>query len=426
MARLPLVVLVAVTLLVSPAEARRRSVRMPVPLDPSTPHGWLATHAYPLQAVEHVPSYDDLAPLGQLIGDATVVGLGDGTHGSHEFYTVKLRAIEYLVREKNFDVVAFEGPVAQWQQLNAYVLGGAGDPRAVLAETNTVLKYMFWDTEEILALVEWMREYNLRRGDRPRLQLLGTDVHGPVAAWKSVVAYLRTVDPAMAADAERDYACIGESNYPSSCGIPAARVRDVLAGARDRLIPLSSEDAYETALLAARAVRQAQDWRLNYKRDEAMAENALWIRENRSASGRIIYYAHNAHSTKARIEFSSDEPAGLLLRRALADRYYSIGTMTAAGMYMQWEHGPGNTLTSVITEFAPLTSDMHEWRFRQRGLPALLIPLRGELPQWLSEPARFNMAANAGPPAMAPVALPQNFDAVIYIENTTPIRAITH
>ena len=42
--------------------------------------------------------------------------------------------------------------------LCAYVLGGEGDPRALIGG----MYFWTWNTEEVLALVEWMRDHNAR------------------------------------------------------------------------------------------------------------------------------------------------------------------------------------------------------------------------------------------------------------------------
>lgn len=419
-----LLVLLALTFLVPNSHARPRAARGPLALDPSSVYGWLAGHAHPINSLELVPWYSDLQPLGYLIGGASVVGLGDGTHGTHEFLTVKLRVIDYLVRERNFDVVTFEGPVPQWERLNEYVLGGGGDPRAILTEAGDApLNYVFWDAEEMVAVVEWMRAYNFRRGNRPPVQILGADVFGQVHAWKSVVAYLRTADPVMAAEAERDYACVGENALSITCLAEATRVRDAVAAARDRLIAATNENAFEIAMLAARVVAQNQEFRLTVRRDRNMAENVLWIRDNRSATGRVIYWGHNGHTNTARMEFTSSAPAGQVLRDTIGSGYYSIGTMTSAGSFVQWTP-TGGRLDRVVSTFPALSDGMYETYFRQRGAAALLIPLRGALPQWLAAPARFNTAGISGNPAKEPMTLAALFDAVIWIDQTTPFHPL--
>lgn len=418
--------LLAAALFFAPlAEARIRSVRGPsLPVDATTVAGWLASNAYPIYSVELQPWDSDIQAVGHLIDDATVVGLGDGTHGTHEFYTVKLRLIDYLVRERNFDVITFEGPVPQWERLNEYVLGGAGEPRAILAEAGSEpLNFVFWDAEEMVAVVEWMRAYNFRRGNRAPVQILGADVFGQVQAWKSVVTYLRTADPLMAAEAEREYACVGENAMTITCLAETSRVRDALAAARGRLIAATNENAFEIAMLAARVVAQNQEFRLTARRDQNMAENVLWIRDNRSVTGRVIYWGHNGHTNNARMEFSSTRPAGQVLRETIGSGYYSIGTMTSSGSFLQWPV-TGGRMDRVVSTFPALSEGMYETYFRQHGAAALLIPLRGTLPQWLAAPARFNTAGVSGNPARQPMTLATLFDAVIWMDQTTPLHPL--
>ena len=65
------------------AAERRRSAHPPV--SDATPAGWLLNHAYPY-----------VEAIGTVAGPATMIGLGDDTHGTHEFFDVKLRMIEKL------------------------------------------------------------------------------------------------------------------------------------------------------------------------------------------------------------------------------------------------------------------------------------------------------------------------------------------
>ncbi|GAA2942484.1 hypothetical protein GCM10011428_71460 [Streptomyces violaceus] len=76
----------------------------------------------------------DLRPLDRMIGDARVVGLGEATHGSHEFFALKHRVFRHLVEEQGFRTFALEAPWSTGLRLNAYVLRGEGDPRRIMRE----------------------------------------------------------------------------------------------------------------------------------------------------------------------------------------------------------------------------------------------------------------------------------------------------
>jgi erythromycin esterase len=53
-----------------------------------TVDAWLRDNAVPIRSVEPGDTLDDLRPVGVMIGDARVVGLGESAHGVREFTTL--------------------------------------------------------------------------------------------------------------------------------------------------------------------------------------------------------------------------------------------------------------------------------------------------------------------------------------------------
>lgn len=72
---------------------------------------WLRERAIPFDTSEPVDNYSDLMPLKQIIGDARIVALGEATHGTHEFFTMKHRILRFLVEQMGFSVFGIED---QW------------------------------------------------------------------------------------------------------------------------------------------------------------------------------------------------------------------------------------------------------------------------------------------------------------------------
>ncbi|HYK01869.1 MAG TPA: erythromycin esterase family protein [Thermoanaerobaculia bacterium] len=369
-----------------------------------TPERWLLANAPALLSTDLVPYSHDLEPLRPLAGNRTIVALGDATHGSHELYTVKLRAIDFLVRELNFDVVALEGPFPTLNRIDAYVQGGAGDPRALLADLKHAI-YPFWNSEELLAVIEWLRAYNVVRGSHPAVHIGGIDPYEMNAAAAEVVAYLRSVDPAAAAETEVNYACAR-----------GQRVHEELAAREAELVTRTGAAAFHEALQYARIVAQG---RSGDARDEALAENALWMREHRSATGKIIVWAHNGHVAEVANAFAK-RPMGALLRSAVGDDYLAIGTLAGGGSFIGWTPPPN---VAVTRTFAPLREGMYETLFRRRTAIAQLIPLNET--SWLPEEMTFNAAGSGDKGATRMRGrLADLFDAVIYVETTTPLRLL--
>jgi erythromycin esterase len=412
------------------AASKRRAVRPPanpdilVPQDPSTVPGWLRLHGHTLSTTAHFSAgLSELEPLRNMIGDAKVVGLGDATHGTHEFYAVKLRILDFLVREMNFDALLLEAPVPQFARLNEYVLGGNVDVRAVLNEAvNPPLGYVFLDSEEIVSILDWMRTYNLNRGDRPPVQIFGSDNFGQVFAWQAVVAYLRTVDAGLATMAETEYACVGTRHQARDCAAPATRVHDALVAAQANLIARSSRHAFYTALYNARTVVNGQHG--ISARDEDIAENVSFVRENLSATGRVVVWGHNAHVSRVPMELSiSSEPAGHHLAAEYGDDYFVIATMTGSGSFYQWNSVRGQIVSQIVA-FNPVSAESHEAYLGQRGSLPYLLSLRGELPEWLNTPRVMNTSAAGAVIGTEPELLPAAFDAIVYIPRTTPLHLL--
>ena len=153
---------------------------------------WMRTHAQPFATCEPSDSLADLASLRSIAGDARIVALGEGTHGTREFFQLKHRMVQYLATEMGFNVFAIEANLPEAWRLNDYVLGGAGDVRALIAGMN----FWTWDTEEMVAMVEWMRRFNA--SGRGRIEFTGFDMQFPDSAVANLSRFLRKHEPSLA------------------------------------------------------------------------------------------------------------------------------------------------------------------------------------------------------------------------------------
>src|SRR5215475_11710059 len=128
---------------------------------------WLKANALPLATVEPGSPFHDLAPLRAMLSKARVVSLGESTHGTREFFKLKHRLIEYCVAEFGFTIIAFEANYGSMLAVNDYVLHGKGDIADVIAPG---VGFDIYDTEEVLALVEWVRSWNLSHARKVQFQ----------------------------------------------------------------------------------------------------------------------------------------------------------------------------------------------------------------------------------------------------------------
>jgi erythromycin esterase len=123
---------------------------------------WIRQRAHRLTTLDPRAPLTDLLPLADIVRDAKVVALGASTRQAHELSAVSHRILRLLVEELGFRSLAMEGDDPARLGLDEYISTGAGDPRALLADSRS-----FWQTEETLDVIRWMRSYNRRHPNDP-------------------------------------------------------------------------------------------------------------------------------------------------------------------------------------------------------------------------------------------------------------------
>jgi erythromycin esterase len=402
-------VFIAATTLAAP---RRRAVKPP-PMDVATPAGWLAAHAAFFTASESNGDVSDLAPIGPLIGDATLVGLGDGTHGTHEYFVAKRRIIEYLVRNKDFDEVDFEGEYPVFAQIDAYINGAPGDAKQ-LVFSPTDAYYFFWEVQELVDVIECMRDYNLHRPAGVRaIRVGGADIYGAVAMGSAVASYLDRVDPGAAPKARTNYTCVTSTSYFAmpNCVAAVKETRDAIAAHQADYVAASSqrefdEISHQADLIAGYTLQE---------RDRLMAANAIWLRDHHSATHKSIFWAHQEHVGRTS---TLTKPAGAFITEQIGASYFAFGNATFDGTFLA-SAAPNASTPPKIVAFLPLTNDGYELSLYSAGALRMMIPLRAAPPKWLSDSHHLRWGDRASANNTVEM-LPAKFDAVVYIEFTTP------
>jgi erythromycin esterase-like protein len=176
----------------------------PALADEPTPEqtAWIKENAIVLKTVEAGNGFDDLMPLKALIGDARIVSLGESTHGTREIFQMKHRLVEFLASEMGFTIFSIEANMPESYRVNDYVLHGKGDPKKLLDG----MYFWTWNTQEVLDMIEWMREFN--KAGKGRIEFTGFDMQTPDVAMKIVLDFFSKVDPGYRATTEATYEAI--------------------------------------------------------------------------------------------------------------------------------------------------------------------------------------------------------------------------
>jgi erythromycin esterase len=416
--------------------------------DPVTPNpppdvrAWLDSAAAPLASLEPGTSTTDLAPLGALAGDARLIGFGEDTHGTHEFFTMKNRAFQYLVQNKGVTGFAIEATMPVAFALDTYVRTGAGDPAKLLAH----LYFWTWNTQEVLDLITWLRQYDI---DHPAAQVgfYGFDMQFPGIAIDSVLHFGARVSSAVHDSLAAEYACLipfrndstgrfGSSLYQNApaqtqqrCGPDVAAAYAFLLAGKNAYSAATSARDYELALRLARVVQQwEQVSRGLLTRDAAMAENASWLLDREGAGGKLFLWAHNFHISRV------PGSMGTALNAQWHADYRPIGFAFGSGGFHAVEalsNGQFGGLKVFLS--APPRAGSYEETLVARTHPHLLLDLRsatGGAKAWLGGPhpmrsigAVYTTSSDAQ--YYFATQLPDQFDRLIFVRSTLASEILT-
>jgi len=304
----------------------------------------LAAHATAAPTDPGAPP-DDLAALDDRLGNAAVVGLGEASHGSREFFRAKHRLIRHLVREHDLGAVAFEANLPEARAIDAYVRGGDGDPVAALEG----VYFWIWTVEAVLELLEWLRSYNAGRPPADQVRFYGLDAQYTAGAVASLRSFLEAVDPDALDAVAGDLALADDEGVPphqddrrreraAAVDRLARALRERIAAREAAYTEQAGADRLERARRDLRVLEQAAAHRRAVEarasaadprpehtervlrvRDRAMAENAGWVADR--TDGPVAVWGHDAHLNRVAQRSRTADAAAPSMGADLAARY---------------------------------------------------------------------------------------------------------
>jgi erythromycin esterase len=393
--------------------------------------GYIAERGVALATTEPGSDLGDLEPLGELIGEARVVALGEATHGTREFFQLKHRLLEYLVAEHGFTVFALEANQPECRALDDYVLHGKGDARRALAGIYAEV----WQTEELLALIEWMRAWNADPQHAAKVRFAGYDMQASPVAYATVAAFVRQHAPRHAEAMLAPLVVLGEPSGHTSVARATAEERARIAAGFDTLgewfdaRPGVPADVRHDLAVLEQAYRlyAADETEASAIRDRAMADNLGWWMAQQPGA-RLVVWAHNGHISNTLEAFPN---MGSHLRRELGASYLNVGFVFGEGGFQTRSASSDATGLEAFTVGAPPESNASV-AFSRTGKPLLVLDLRalpthGPVPEWFAtpHPVREIGAVYTSEKAMTTMmVLPALYDAVIYVDRTTRARPL--
>jgi erythromycin esterase-like protein len=411
---------------------------------------------------------DDLNAVLEAIGDASIVLLGEATHGTREFYRLRAEISKRLIVEKGFDAIAVEADWPDALRVSRYVQHGGDDMTAdgALSGFKRFPQWM-WRNQEIVELVNWLRVHNGHVASAVRkVGFYGLDLYSMAQSMHAVIAYLEQTDPEAAARARQRYACIDHMaedpqryGYATTFGMKEDCEREVVrqlmeltrqanehVGAGGGQVPDELFYAQQNARVARnaetyyRSMFQSRDESWNV-RDSHMAETLEALREHiaqrTGKPAKVVVWAHNSHLGDARAT-EMGEGGQLNLGQLVRERYrpedtFLLGFTTHTGSVTaatDWD-GPAELKQVVPSRQDSVERLMHEVSI-STGMERFLLPIRGRDSMLARLPSRYLERA------IGVIYRPdteryshyfhadaaKQFDALIHVDRSTALRPL--
>ena len=282
-------------------------------------------------------------PLITQMGSKQIVGLGEGTHGTAEFYTLRYYITRILIEEKGFSHVAFENDVSEMWFLNKE-LNSSEDVVALMR------KYMIgiWQNKETKALLDWIKTFNSSHKRKVSVNGIDYPVQKPDVEMlgyllkKAGVSSFNTALTNLGKAANlQDEAWFGmnQKSYKIDWKVlnklcqQAYLTTDSLL---QQIKGLRIDTMIKSDLLLA-AINLKQGFEPFYaqtqyaSRDSIMAYNTSLIIKGKQ--DKVIIWAHDAHLGKKEIYDNTVGGTGKYLLKLFPNNYFVLGTGTAIGEF---------------------------------------------------------------------------------------------
>ena len=400
---------------------------------------WIRRHAISFQPNGTDGDFSDLQPLKALIGDARIVQLGEQSHGDGSCFEAKIRLIQFLHQEMDFDVLAFESGL--------YDCDGANHAFSTdIAPLEAAQQGIFgiWTGCKQIAPL-WDYVSSSAKTDR-RLDLAGFDCQFTGSAstehfvddLTAIAAKYRVAVPSVGKTTNDEFLkqlqhLASHEEFTGSKKDWLATLDSIIASI-DLAKPIVADDEQELffwrqqlrslkaygsySIPASSAFSFLSGNSLN-ARDAQMADNLIWLTQRRYPGRKIIVWAASFHIMRnaAEIEvpdksvnYSTIIPMGHVVAQKLGDNVFTVGFTAGGGQAGAWFRPPFDIAS-------PPAGTLEDLCLRA-DLETAVLPLRDDSPEakWLSEtfysrPLGYSwMRARWG----------RHFDAMIFQKNMVP------
>ena len=393
---------------------------------------------------------EDLKLVLNAIDTSRIVLLGEGSHGTSEYYTWRAAISKRLIKEKGFRIIAVEGDWSDCYKVNNFIKGEKKDSNAVI----TLLKEFnrwptwLWANYEVASLVTWLNEFNQNIPANDKVGFYGLDLFNIAEAADEILPFLEQADTATINTVKRFQQCF--KNYANDELKYSASPREISAckvAANNLWQRVHALSSYKTLITerefaldqAAMVVFDGEAYlglrgnsvdAWNY-RDNHMLETINRIIKLNGPDAKIIIWAHNNHvgdSRYATMHWEGKVSLGNLLRQKYGDKnVFIVGAGSYSGNIIAAEKW-GNAYREMAIARADDSTweqKMHQVNTKNKIIISNEVSDQPSMLRWISHMGigvTYHPLDRTGIYTLS--VIPNKYDAFLFFDHTHALHPI--
>lgn len=395
----------------------------------------LRAHIIPIRTTNANDDFEDLTPLKEIFKDKKIIGMGEATHGTADFFEMKYRMFKFLVEEMDYRIFVTEAQFGAGQVVNDYIVNGKG----TLDNCADALMQFTITSNETLEMLQWMKDFNLGKPTKDQIKFYGYDMQMIDENLNQIFPYLQKVASKAISD-KKTLSLFLDSFYAQNDQELETFEEEIehiygdMISNKSKYINKSTAEEFELMLQNVKVIKQ---WIIfsnekNYNkmfdlRDQYAAENIKWI--SNYEDKKIMLWAHNGHiansDNKIRLLEVNHTTLGENLKHQFKDDYYSIGFDFYKGSFIAVS--PKNKLS--VFRLAKSPKDSLSYEMMKTNIPIGFLDINNakndkRISDFVSTKIHINSigASYNGNIVLNPKILNATFDGIIFVNSTTEAK----
>jgi|GEM_PF-5711157 len=342
-----------------------------------------------------------LAPLNS----KKIIGIGESVHGSHEMWAWRNRIIKHLVQNQNCKLIILETGNDFVSYMNNFIQNKIDEKDFSLLKIPAFSSY-YAQTEEIMELLRWLKEYNLSASGK--VTIAGMDIQG-----NNYIGELKSI-------LEKYNSPIFKALYQRA---NSDNLQKMIAENRNEITRVSSAEVYSRLKKLSIRIGQHKNMQNSSPnielRDYCMFEIAKeLIAKHTTGSEKTVVCAHLGHLNKQSFSPSFAIPTislGNQLSDYYKDSYYVIAGLAGCGRY----YAPNNHFELLL----PPDNSIEKFCMNSgKDVSFIGVDQISKLSNTPLLCRTIGLSADFGNQFYPMTGMRNNFDAILFIKNDTPLR----